>query len=124
MAPHPDKERLFQVKGRSMNNLPPFQRHSDTSLEAAKSIYPKVGTLRRRVYDFIRGRGKAGATDFEIEYFQNIPGSTVRPRRRELELAGLVTATDMRRATASGRAAVVWVAQDSPKPGEQVGLEL
>ena len=99
------------MKQTSFNNFPPFQRHSETSREAAKAIYPKVGTLRRRVYDFILMRDKYGATDFEIEHYENIPGSTVRPRRRELELAGLIVATNMRRLTASGRRAVVWVAE-------------
>lgn len=89
--------------------IPPFQKHSETSRAAGEAIRPKLNTLQRRVYAFIAGRGSNGATDFEIEHFLSLMGSTVRPRRRELQIAGLIKPSGMTRLTASQRKAIVWV---------------
>lgn len=50
-------------------------------------------------------------TDAEIQDALGLDGSTQRPRRRELEQAGLVFDSGERRATHTGRAAVVWRAR-------------
>jgi hypothetical protein len=62
------------------------------------------------VYGAIKDRIMTGATDEEICDIAGLPGNTVRPRRGELVLAGLVKASGRTRATRSGRQAVVWVA--------------
>lgn len=51
-----------------------------------------------------------GATDEEIQCALSIPGNTERPRRRELEAAGLIKDSGLRRVTAANREAIVWVA--------------
>jgi len=66
---------------------PPAQRHSVTSVAAAKEIEPKAATLRRAVLDYLRGRTD-GATDEEIQDGLPIPPSSQRPRRCELVEAG------------------------------------
>lgn len=87
----------------------PFQRHSATSKEAAIAAEGSAGSLRRQVWSFLMERGASGATDEEIQTLEDIPANTERPRRRELEQAGLVRDSGRTRLTASGRKAVVWV---------------
>lgn len=89
--------------------LPPYQRHSETSLRAAVAMLPKVGTARRRVYDYISSRKDFGATDNEgIEYTGYVQG--YRARRGELADMGLVRLAGFRRRTRAGLEAEVWVA--------------
>lgn len=89
--------------------MPPAQRHSATSMEAARLISGKAATLREKVRQFLELRGKAGATDEEIQSALVMAANTERPRRRELEQAGIVRDSGMTRTTTSGRAATVWV---------------
>ena len=94
-----------------MNYERPFQKHSDTSREAADSMKPTAATLREAVFNYLFGRGGDGATDEEVQDDLNMPGNTERPRRRELQEAGKVRDSGMRRATKTGRQAVVWTTQ-------------
>lgn len=90
---------------------PPFQRHSATSLAAAEAIQPKLGALQAWVLDYIRACKHYGATDEQMQHAMSLGANTQRPRRRELQLAGLIKDSGRTRATASGRQAVVWVAK-------------
>lgn len=90
--------------------VPAFQRHSDTSRDAAVRIAKDAETLRQQVYAYIVSRGGHGATDEEGQAKLCMDGNTYRPRRRELETAGVVMDSGQRRATSSGRSAVVWMA--------------
>jgi len=90
----------------------PSVRGSETSEAAAREIEPDTGKLRGAVLGFLRGRGAAGATDEEVQAGLGMGGSTERPRRRELEKAGLVIASGAVRKTGSGRTATVWVARE------------
>ena len=92
----------------------PAQRHSPTSIEAADVIAPKAGTLRRAVFDFLLGCGALGATDEDMQQGLDLNPSTQRPRRIELVRAGSVLDSGRTRPTASGRQAVVWVANTDP----------
>lgn len=90
--------------------LPPAQQHSETSKAAAKAMTGKPSDLaRQKVADAIRNAGERGLTDQECEVATGLSGNCVRPRRIELESAGLVVDSGKRRKTASGRMAVVWV---------------
>lgn len=82
----------------------------DTSEAAAASIIMKLGELQTEVFTFIRALGFVGATDEEIQRGLNMRPNTARPRRRELEMKGLVFDSGRRRITSSGRDAIVWVA--------------
>ena len=95
--------------------LPPFQRHSDTSRQAAIAIIEHTSTLRARTYRFIKSRGTHGATDEEIITASGMAPNTIRPRRVELsqpykDQPPLVEDSRRRRNTSSGRLAIVWVA--------------
>lgn len=89
------------------DGLPPHQKHSVTSREAAELIEPSTGTKRAQVLRYIHESG--GATDQEIQDALRMDPSTQRPRRRELELQGSVVDSGNKRLTRSKRRAVVWI---------------
>jgi len=91
--------------------MPPYQPHSDTSIASAVALLPNAGTLRRRVYDYLLGCGKYGATDEEMQWNLQMDASTQRPRRIELVARHWVEDSGVRRKTRKGRKATVWVAK-------------
>ena len=95
--------------------MPPHQRHSDTSYEAALRILGTAQTKRGRVYRYIRDRKQLGATDEEIQFTLNMDPNTERPRRRELQIGKFIVDSGDRRLTRSGRKAVVWVSTETPR---------
>jgi hypothetical protein len=88
----------------------PYQRHSDTSMQAAVEIEPNTGTLLAAVLEVIRNNGALGATDQEIQSILDMDPSTERPRRVDLVNRKLVRDAGRTRLTRSGRKATVWVA--------------
>jgi hypothetical protein len=99
---------------------PAHQRHSPTSKAAAESIKPRVGPLHRLILDML-AMGGAGATDEQMQCILNMPANTQRPRRRELQQAGLVVDSGITWATTSGRKAVVWTL--APASGRSEGAQ-
>lgn len=92
-----------------------------TSIAAAESMRPHVQTLRRKVCEFIAQAGAKGCTDEEIQIGLDMNPSTERPRRGEIWAFGLITdSMGEKRATKSGRSAVVWHVTD--KGVEAVGM--
>jgi hypothetical protein len=85
---------------------PPHSR-TMTSRRAADEIEPSAETLRGRLLAVLRAH-PLGLTDEEMQVESGMNGSTQRPRRQELEKAGLVYKTIQTRRTASGRLAIVW----------------
>lgn len=90
--------------------MPPFTGRSvvtrETSAAAATSVKTRAATERERLYRAIAA-APDGLTDDEAQRRLGMGGNTQRPRRRELETAGRITA-DGTRVTRSGRKAVVW----------------
>ena len=85
-----------------------YQRHSDTSYAAAKSMRGKLTPLHVRILVYLQ-ICPLGATDESIQLALNIPQNTERPRRRELELAGKIKDSGRTQRTKSGRKAVLWI---------------
>lgn len=92
--------------------LPPHQKHSDTSKEAALTLdEAKRNSDRGKIMRHYLVREGLGATDDEVQHVLNMhEGNTERPRRRELEQAGLIYKTKQRRLTCKGKPAFVYVA--------------
>lgn len=88
--------------------LPPAIRASATSVKAARRA-SRTEETRRAILAFIVDEGDFGATDEEIQIALKISGNAERPRRRELEKAGLINASSSTRMTTCGREAMVWV---------------
>lgn len=87
--------------------LPAHQAHSPTSRAAAEAIKPRIGPLHRVIMSHLQYC--QGATDEEMQRELDMAANTQRPRRRELQQAGLILDSGTTRATRSGRQAVVWV---------------
>lgn len=79
-----------------------------TSLDARAKIEPKVGTIRRKVYEAILVKGLSGMTDQEIEKQLNLDGNTVRPIRGSLVEMGLVIDSGTTRSNLKGNQCIVW----------------
>lgn len=90
----------------------PFAPKSDTSREAAERIQPQAANLRALVLRTVAGTS-SGATAEEIETLTGLAGNTVRPRLVELVQRGQLAKSDRKRATRSGRNAVVYELTDA-----------
>lgn len=99
---------LFAAEQRPYNGAAPFQKHSETSTEAAKGIEKKIGPLHQKILEWLKNH-PAGATDERLCAELDLEGNTLRPRRRELELMKKIFNSGRTEATQSGRQAVVWV---------------
>lgn len=99
----------FELDGLVDRAKPPFQGHSVTSREAAKSIAKSSQTFKSMVHSFIKTSGDYGCTDEEIQTSLEMNPSTQRPRRVDLVRDGVVEDSGKQRKTRSGRNAVVWV---------------
>ncbi len=86
----------------------PYQPHSFTSRQAANAFSGKAPKARHRV--FLALTASTGMTDEELCAALNMGANTERPRRVELERAGLIRDSGRQRPTRSGVTAVVWVA--------------
>jgi hypothetical protein len=103
-------------------SLPPFQRHSVTSREAALAFHHQAPTLRARVWRALEAASRderAGLTDREAAELLDEQADSVRPRRVELMRFGLVVDGGRTRRTPSGRRATVWRVASSTEKGEE-----
>lgn len=129
-AQHYGYEQLSMFAPQSLEivvtNPPPSQSHSPTSRAAALLIEGIAGTLRGQIYTLLLGCLPDGLTDEEAQERLSLQGNTYRPRRVELEEAGLVRDSKTTRLTKARRKAVVWVAvpvEDLPGNGVVAGQQ-
>lgn len=80
----------------------------ETSIEARAKIEPKIGSLRRKVYELFINRGLTGLTDNEIEKYLHLDGNTVRPIRGSLVTDGFVIDSGTTRDSDKGNRCIVW----------------
>lgn len=80
----------------------------ETSIEARAKIEPKIGSLRRKVYELFINRGLTGLTDNEIEKYLHLDGNTVRPIRGSLVADGFVIDSGTTRDNDKGNRCIVW----------------
>jgi transcription initiation factor IIE alpha subunit len=86
----------------------PAVRGSKTSNDAADALGPAtLNAMQHSLVEFLQTRGAFGATDEEMQLALRMNPNTQRPRRRELEDAGLIV-RDGTRKTKSRRNADVW----------------
>ena len=86
----------------------PYAPGSDTSREAAEKAEGTAEAGRARVLSLLRRQGPMTLQQIEDALGWN--GNTVRPRRCELEAAGLVVDSGKTAKTKSGHNAVLWEA--------------
>ena len=92
------------------SGVPPHS-DGDTSRQAAEEIQPHVSRLASDVLQYVLEHG--GATCWEVEKGLKMSHQTASARIRELALKNQLVRSQLKRPTASGRAAVVWVGVDS-----------
>ena len=89
------------------SNNAPYQKHSETSKEAAESV--NAEKQRANILSIIIKNGDIGAIGDELAaYLKEIPG-TVSARLIELERAGSIVRTNRKRTTRRNRNAFVYV---------------
>lgn len=100
---------------KAMNNPdePGYERGSDTSKAAAKSV--NANAWRLKVEECMRC-APDGTIDDELEVLLGMRHQSASPRRRELELMHRVIGTGRKRKTRSGRSAQVYVHIDNAPP--------
>lgn len=79
-----------------------------TSIAAAFKALPKVGSMRRKVYEYILVQGLRGATDQEMERALHIDGNTIRPTRGSLVKDGFIIDTGTTRKNEHNNDCIVW----------------
>lgn len=95
-----------------LDYVPARRLDPHTSKEAAKKIMTRSADIRREVEAYALLRGSHGFTDYEMDLHFGARTSTYRTRRSELTDKGTIVPTRQRRATPSGRTAIVWCHRD------------
>ena len=96
---------------------PPYRAGHETQRAAAVAIAPRASALREKVFRAIlaghdaAGVHMAGCTNEEVHNATGLSLQTVCARCNELQHAGLVKDSGLRRAGKSGVLAKVWVAR-------------
>jgi len=85
----------------------------ETSRIAAERIYPKSGSIRLSVYEYLIRQGLRGATDQEMQSNLNLSGDTIRPTRMTLLNNGFIIDSGETRNNSNGNPCVVWRAIDT-----------
>lgn len=92
----------------------PYVLGSETSREAAERISPLTSSIRIQIFEWIRERGRQGATCDEVEEALGLRHKTASARVCELVKTGALVESGERRKIRSGRTARVLVV---PIPG-------
>ena len=85
----------------------------NTSRIAAERVYPKSGSIRLSVYEYLIRQGLRGATDQEVQSALNMSGDSVRPSRITLLRDGLIIDSGETRLNANGNPCTVWRAAET-----------
>lgn len=92
----------------------PYESGNENSREGAERIAPFVKTARYRVYKFIQEHPRC--CDRDIVLMLGMNGNTVRPRRVELERAGLIKPVGLTKTPDKDADATAWEATGEPYP--------
>lgn len=90
--------------------------HPQTSFDAAGRALPKSGTQRRAVYQYIVWSGWHGVSDDDLAEGLSLSPNSVRPRRKELQQAGLIVDSGRRARNRGGNPVILWVTADLGSP--------
>jgi hypothetical protein len=100
------------LKTRYTSPAAPFQKTSDTSVQAAEAIEPHRETQEYRVLQAYRRAGEAGRTMAQVEIELGIGIPSVCARTNKLEARGLIVKTTRERETHRGGKGAVYVAKE------------
>ena len=86
--------------------------YQETSAQALNDFQEVIGEVDREILKVLHDRGRAGATDEEVECATGRIHSTISANRRHLTERGLVKRTRMRGMNSRGRTCIRWVHRD------------
>lgn len=89
----------------------PGHRHVDTSIAAANDLAPKLGRLQRMTRTAICNAGAQGLTADELAATLEMDRYAIQPRTTKLRRKGLIRDSGLRRPNATGKMAIVWIAE-------------
>ncbi len=96
---------------------PPHVAGSDTSLAAAKSIKNHAGPMSLRIYRLILESQERGLTSDEVMRMLSFRHNTVTPRLKEMVQSGILSCSEQKRRTSSGRFAHIYLTvTNDPNP--------
>lgn len=118
-------ERVQTLEGRRLrqNRVGPHVPGSGTSKAAAISNYPRSGSQRALVLEYLQAQGPHGATRQEIAIATGLSDDSVRPRVVELIDGGWVLATERTRTTPMGEQAEVLIASARTRAEQDLKTE-
>lgn len=89
----------------------PGHRNVETSIASANALAPKLGRLQRMAHLAIREAGWFGLTADELAARLEMDRYSIQPRTSELKRKGLIRDSGLRRPNATGKQAIVWIAE-------------
>ena len=95
----------------------PGHRRVETSMAASDALLPNLGRLQRMAEAAIRDAGQNGLTADELAARLSMDRWSIQPRTSELRRKGLIRDSGQRRANATGKQAIVWIAAPSGAVG-------
>lgn len=105
---------IYDVAASDATSLGPFARDSDTSRKAALANYPRSGTQRHRILEYVIGMGDYGATRDGIAMVLGLGPQSVGPRVLELIEGGWLHESAQLRPTRNQNEAVVLLYTGKP----------
>ena len=91
-------------------SLASMHRNVETSIAAADALSPKLGRLQQMAKSAICDAGTQGLTADELAARLDMDRWSIQPRTSELKRKGLIRDSGQRRANATGKLAIVWIA--------------
>lgn len=88
--------------------------HPETAQKMERHTFPRSGSFRRQVYDYLVFMGDRGATDDELEVAFGRSHQSTSGCRSTLKKDGWVVASRQVRVNRWGNEAIVWVARSYP----------
>lgn len=89
----------------------PGHNETDTSLEAAVTVAPRLREKQWEVYRLVLGSERAGATAHQVSArsASGMPVQSVNSRTNELHKLGLIADSGLRRIGREGKRCIVWI---------------
>lgn len=97
----------------------PYQKHSETSKEAAKKIdavnqpLRGIGKRENQLLELLQSRESFGVTESEVQALFNWSGDYQRPAMRNLLQHSFVEKTERKRKNAKGNDCSIWIATNA-----------
>lgn len=109
LAPYGLKQIRSKFSGQAsgQNAVAVSRKATSTQKEAARSFYPKSGTIQHKIYELITEHG--GLTDEQIEQMLHLKHQSASAARNVLMNKGWVINSGRTRRNQNGNRAIIWI---------------